>query len=84
MPGNFFQIIRLYKATFASYKQSGLQVAAYKLFCHGIKGSLILKCMLLCINMKCVVSEAFSNKESNASPHLGLVVGGLWDPGNLT
>lgn len=40
--------------------------------------------MLLCTNMKSVVSETFSAKERIASPHLGLVLGGLWDPRNLT
>lgn len=40
--------------------------------------------MLLYTNMKYAVSETFSTKERMESPHLGLVLGGLWDPGNLT
>lgn len=51
------------------------QVAAYELFCHRIKGTLILKHMLFYTNMKYVVSEAFSTQERNASPHLGLICG---------
>lgn len=42
-----FQINRLCKATFASHRQNARQVAAHKLFCHRIKGTLIPKCMLL-------------------------------------
>lgn len=38
-----FQISSLYNVTFASYKQNGLQLAAYKLFGHRIKETLILK-----------------------------------------
>lgn len=40
-----FQINRLCKTTFASDRQNARQVAAYKLFCHRIKGTLIPKCM---------------------------------------
>lgn len=40
---NSCQISSLYKATSVSYKQNGLQIAAYKWFCHRIKETLILK-----------------------------------------
>lgn len=79
-----FQISSLYKATFASYKQNGLQVAAYKLFGHRIKETLILKYMLLYTNMKYVIPITFSTKERIASLFLKLVLGGLWAEGNLT
>ena len=80
-----FQISSLYNATFASYKQNGLQLlAAYKLFGHRIKETLILKCMLLCTNMKYATPETFSTKERIPSPLLRLVLGGLWTAGNLT
>lgn len=79
-----FQISSLYNATFASYKQNGLQLAAYKLFGHRIKETLILKCMLLWTNMKYVIPETFSTTERIASPLMRLVLGGLWTAGNLT
>lgn len=79
-----FQISSLYNVTFASYKQNGLQLAAYKLFGHRIKETLILKCMLLWTNMKYVIPETFSTKERIASPLFRLVLGGLWTAGNLT
>lgn len=40
--------------------------------------------MLLCTNMKLVVSEIFSTKKRIASPPLGLLLGGLWHPRDLT